>query len=79
MSDNPAHHDDAVLAEMNEPDQAAGTCPVVHDALPYPSAGDPNREWWPESLNLKILAKNGRVRELELDAKTGATLKLEDD
>jgi uncharacterized membrane protein YkoI len=28
--------------------------------------------------DLKILAKNGRVRELELDAKTGATLKLED-
>ncbi|WP_420121853.1 catalase/peroxidase HPI [Nakamurella sp.] len=46
---------------MNEPDQAAGKCPVVHDALPYPTAGDPNREWWPESLNLKILAKNPRV------------------
>ena len=29
--------------------------------------------------DLKILAKNGRVLELELDAKTGATLKLEDD
>ncbi|MFT4251484.1 MAG: PepSY domain-containing protein [Caulobacter sp.] len=29
--------------------------------------------------DLKILAPNGRVRELELDAKTGATLKLEDD
>ncbi|NQE61728.1 PepSY domain-containing protein [Caulobacter sp. RHG1] len=29
--------------------------------------------------DLKILSKNGRVRELELDAKTGATLKLEDD
>lgn len=29
--------------------------------------------------DLKILAKNGRVRELELDARTGATLKLEDD
>jgi catalase-peroxidase len=54
-------HDDAVLSEMNEPDEAAGTCPVVHDALPYPTAGDPNREWWPERLNLKILAKNPRV------------------
>lgn len=54
-------HDDAVLSEMNEPDEAAGKCPVVHDALPYPTAGDPNREWWPESLNLKILAKNPRV------------------
>lgn len=29
--------------------------------------------------DLKILARNGRIRELELDAKTGATLKLEDD
>lgn len=28
---------------------------------------------------LKILARNGRVLELELDAKTGATLKLEED
>ncbi len=59
MSDT--RHDDAVLSEMNEPEEAAGTCPVVHDALPYPTAGDPNREWWPESLNLKILAKNPRV------------------
>jgi catalase-peroxidase len=54
-------HDDAVLSEMNDPDEAAGSCPVVHNALPYPTAGDPNREWWPESLNLKILAKNPRV------------------
>ena len=59
MSDT--HHDDAVLSEMNEPDEAAGTCPVVHNALPYPTAGDANREWWPERLNLKILAKNPRV------------------
>lgn len=29
--------------------------------------------------DLKILSKTGRIRELELDAKTGATLKLEDD
>lgn len=29
--------------------------------------------------DLKILARTGRIRELELDAKTGATLKLEDD
>jgi uncharacterized membrane protein YkoI len=29
--------------------------------------------------DLKILAKTGRILELELDAKTGATLKLEDD
>ncbi|HEY7814133.1 MAG TPA: catalase/peroxidase HPI, partial [Nakamurella sp.] len=54
-------HDDAVLSEMNEPDEAAGKCPVVHETLPHPAAGDANREWWPERLNLKILAKNPSV------------------
>lgn len=29
--------------------------------------------------DLKILAKNGRVREVEIDAKTGAVMKVEDD
>lgn len=29
--------------------------------------------------DLKILARNGRVREVEIDAKTGAVLKVEDD
>ena len=53
--------DDAVLSEMNEPDEAAGTCPVAHGALPYPTTGDANRDWWPEKLNLKILAKNPAV------------------
>ncbi len=57
MSDHP----DAVIAEMNEPDEAAGTCPVLHEKLPYPTAGDANRAWWPERLNLRILAKNPAV------------------
>lgn len=29
--------------------------------------------------DLKILAKNGRVREVEIDARSGAVLKVEDD
>lgn len=29
--------------------------------------------------DLKILARNGRVREVEIDAKTGAVLQIEDD
>jgi catalase-peroxidase len=61
VSDHDSTRDDAVLSEMNEPEEAAGKCPVVHGALPYPTAGDANREWWPESLNLKILAKNPAV------------------
>ena len=57
MAENPV----AEVAEMNEPDEAKGACPVAHDRLPDPTAGDPNRTWWPERLNLKILAKNPAV------------------
>ncbi len=53
MSDKP----DAVVGEMNE-DGAQGGCPVAHDRAPYPTEGGGNRGWWPNRLNLKILAKN---------------------
>ena len=51
----------AVVGDMNEPIEAEGKCPVAHDRLPHPTQGDPNRGWWPERLNLKILAKNPAV------------------
>ncbi|MEN0012980.1 MAG: peroxidase family protein, partial [Solirubrobacteraceae bacterium] len=51
---------DAVVGEMND-DNAATGCPVDHGHLPHPTRGDGNRAWWPESLNLKILAKNPAV------------------
>ncbi|WP_370246617.1 catalase/peroxidase HPI [Nocardioides sp.] len=41
---------------MNTEDGAA-RCPVMHTA-PHPTAGSGNRDWWPNSLNLKILQKN---------------------
>ncbi len=55
MSDKP----DAVVGEMNEEEgaKAAAGCPVVHE-LPKPTHGDANQDWWPERLNLKILAEN---------------------
>jgi catalase-peroxidase len=40
---------------MNE--ESRGGCPVA----PHPSQGDGNRVWWPDRLNLKILAKNPAV------------------
>ncbi len=53
MSEKP----DAVVGEMNEPEgNGSGGCPVVH--APHPTEGGGNRGWWPERLNLKILAKN---------------------
>jgi catalase-peroxidase len=53
---------DAVVGEMNdETKDAALKCPVAHDVAPHPTAGGGNRGWWPDRLNLKILAKNPAV------------------
>ncbi|KYH44867.1 hydroperoxidase [Branchiibius sp. NY16-3462-2] len=49
-------HANAEVGDMN--DQSPAGCPVLHDAGAQPTQGDANRGWWPERLNLKILAKN---------------------
>lgn len=46
---------------MSEAQENAGKCPVAHDRAPHPTQGGGNRQWWPEGLNLKILAKNPAV------------------
>ncbi|WP_214326958.1 catalase/peroxidase HPI [Nonomuraea sediminis] len=47
---------------MSENQEAnAGGCPVAHERAPHPTQGGGNRQWWPERLNLKILAKNPAV------------------
>ncbi|MFL4491256.1 catalase/peroxidase HPI [Streptomyces sp. VTCC 41912] len=38
-----------------------GGCPVAHGRAAHPTQGGGNRQWWPERLNLKILAKNPAV------------------
>ncbi|MCL2465401.1 MAG: catalase-peroxidase, partial [Micrococcales bacterium] len=45
------------LADLNETD--AQGCPVAHGGLVRPTQGDANQQWWPNRLNLKILAKHG--------------------
>ncbi|MFG2908884.1 catalase/peroxidase HPI [Kitasatospora sp. NPDC048286] len=52
MSDN----HDATGVEAN-----AEGCPVNHGRASHPTQGGGNRQWWPERLNLKILAKNPAV------------------
>ncbi|MEU9040944.1 MULTISPECIES: catalase/peroxidase HPI [unclassified Kitasatospora] len=47
---------DATGVEAN-----AEGCPVNHGRAPHPTQGGGNRQWWPERLNLKILAKNPAV------------------
>jgi catalase-peroxidase len=48
---------------MNDSQATASTggCPVDHARLTHPTKGDANSEWWPNRLNLKILAKNPAV------------------
>ncbi|WP_213450395.1 catalase/peroxidase HPI [Rhizomonospora bruguierae] len=36
-------------------------CPVVHGRAAHPTEGGGNRGWWPNRLNMKILAKNPAV------------------
>ncbi|MEU6948402.1 catalase/peroxidase HPI [Streptomyces sp. NPDC046316] len=56
MSEN---HDALVTDAKAE---GAGGCPVAHTArAAHPTQGGGNRQWWPERLNLKILAKNPAV------------------
>ena len=56
MSENENH--DPVVVEDATPE--SGGCPVVH-GLTDPTMGDANSAWWPNRLNLKILAKNPAV------------------
>ena len=47
-------HDTVVPATQPE----GGGCPVAHGAGPHPTQGVGNQVWWPNKLNLKVLAKN---------------------
>ncbi|MFD3513149.1 catalase/peroxidase HPI [Streptomyces sp. NPDC058657] len=56
---------DAIVTDAKT-DETGGTggaegCPVAHGRAPHPTQGGGNRQWWPERLNLKILAKNPAV------------------
>jgi catalase-peroxidase len=60
MPDNTQHTEPLVTEEPQDAQQAAGKCPVMH-GLTHPTQGSPNHQWWPNKLNLKILAKNPTV------------------
>ncbi|MEU0943237.1 catalase/peroxidase HPI [Streptomyces canus] len=52
MSENP----DAIVTDAKT--DGSGGCPVAHGRAAHPTQGGGNRQWWPERLNLKILAKD---------------------
>ncbi|GAA0907092.1 MULTISPECIES: catalase/peroxidase HPI [Streptomyces violaceusniger group] len=47
---------DAIVTDA-KPEESGG-CPVAHGRAAHPTQGGGNRQWWPERLNLKILAKD---------------------
>ncbi|MFE2558089.1 catalase/peroxidase HPI [Streptomyces sp. NPDC059352] len=55
MSEN---HDAIVVDAKAE---GGGGCPVAHGRAPHPTQSGGNSQWWPNRLNLKILAKNPAV------------------
>ncbi|MPY52583.1 catalase/peroxidase HPI [Streptomyces acidicola] len=55
MAENP----DAIVTDPKA--EGTGGCPVAHGRAAHPTQGGGNRQWWPERLNLKILAKNPEV------------------
>ncbi|MBV2357387.1 catalase/peroxidase HPI [Streptomyces sp. J2-1] len=52
---------DAIVTDPKSSEEGSGGCPVVHGRAPHPTQGGGNRQWWPDRLNLKILAKNPAV------------------
>ncbi|MFD4574414.1 catalase/peroxidase HPI [Streptomyces sp. NPDC058417] len=51
---------DAIVTDP-KPEETGGGCPVAHGRAAHPTQGGGNRQWWPDRLNLKILAKNPAV------------------
>ncbi|MFI7291258.1 catalase/peroxidase HPI [Streptomyces anulatus] len=58
---DPVTPDSPETAIPEVPEAQAGGCPVAHGRAPHPTQGGGNRQWWPDRLNLKILAKNPAV------------------
>jgi catalase-peroxidase len=53
------NHDPVVVEDATP--ESGGECPIAHGGLTHPTMGDANQDWWPNRLNLKILAKNPAV------------------
>ncbi|WP_156727584.1 catalase/peroxidase HPI [Streptomyces apocyni] len=54
-----AENHDAIVTDAKT--EGAEGCPVAHGRAAHPTQGGGNRQWWPDRLNVKILAKNPAV------------------
>ncbi|MFG2427262.1 catalase/peroxidase HPI [Streptomyces sp. NPDC048590] len=58
---DPVTPDSPETAVPEVPEAQASGCPVAHGRAPHPTQGGGNRQWWPDRLNVKILAKNPAI------------------
>lgn len=52
---------DQIMAEINEDTDIEGVQPEADGRAPEPTQGGSNRDWWPNQLNLKVLATNSAL------------------
>ncbi|GGK78392.1 catalase/peroxidase HPI [Mangrovihabitans endophyticus] len=52
----PSENHDSIVHDADTGSESR--CPVAHGRAAHPTQGGGNRAWWPNRLNLKILAKN---------------------
>ena len=79
MNQTPAPTTRADAPIVTEDPQAEDGCPIAHDRAPHPTQGGGDRQWWPNSLNLKVLAKNPAHRDMDPEVRyPGADVPTED-
>jgi len=54
-------NDSATQTDTTLETNTEGGCPAGHGRAPHPTQGGGNRDWWPDRLNLKVLAPNPAV------------------
>jgi len=54
-------NDSAAQTDTTLETNTEGGCPAGHGRAPHPTQGGGNRDWWPDRLNLKVLAPNPAV------------------
>ena len=64
MNQTPAPTTRAEAPIVTEDPQAEDGCPIAHDRAPHPTQGGGDRQWWPNFLNLKVLAENPAHRDM---------------
>ena len=80
MNETPAPTTRSEAPIVIEDPQAEDGHPITHDRAPHPTQGRGGEpQWWPNSLNLKVLANNPAHRDMDPEVRyLGADVPTED-